>query len=91
MEREAINLLSESVPGAVFEVANSPGAGFLEKVYEKALLRELGIQGIRPRRRFRFLLVIRAGALGSILPTSWWKGLYWLIFSGLGWNTGGLC
>jgi hypothetical protein len=26
----------------VFSVSNSLGAGFLEKVYEKALLRELG-------------------------------------------------
>jgi len=32
--------------GAVFEVANTLGAGFLEKVYERALLRELQLRGI---------------------------------------------
>ena len=31
----------------VFEVSNTPGAGFLEKVYERALLKELNIRGIR--------------------------------------------
>jgi GxxExxY protein len=43
------DLLTESVLGAVFEVSNTLGAGFLEKVYERALLRELGIRGIRAK------------------------------------------
>jgi GxxExxY protein len=33
--------LTEAVIGASFEVANVLGAGFLEKVYERALIREL--------------------------------------------------
>ena len=43
--------LTERVPGAVFEVTNTPGAGFLEKVYQRALFRELGLRGIRACRR----------------------------------------
>jgi GxxExxY protein len=39
--------LTERVLGAVFEVSNTLGAGFLEKVYERALVRELGLRGIR--------------------------------------------
>jgi GxxExxY protein len=35
------------VLGAIFEVANTLGAGFLEKVYERALLQELALRGIR--------------------------------------------
>ena len=35
------------VPGAVFEVSNTLGAGFLEKVYQSALLHELRLRGIR--------------------------------------------
>lgn len=31
----------EAVVGAAYEVANVLGAGFLEKVYERALVREL--------------------------------------------------
>lgn len=38
MNRDELDSLSEKVIGAFFEVSNGPGAGFLEKVYEKALL-----------------------------------------------------
>jgi hypothetical protein len=43
----ADNALTEKVMGAVFEVSNTLGAGFLEKVYERALLKELALRGIR--------------------------------------------
>jgi hypothetical protein len=43
-----VNSLSENVLGAVFEVSITLGAGFLEKVYQRALLRELTLRGIRP-------------------------------------------
>ena len=33
--------------GAVFEVSNTLGSGFLEKVYQRALLRELALRDIR--------------------------------------------
>jgi GxxExxY protein len=46
-ERESFDSLTEGVLGAVFEVSNTLGAGFQEKVYERALLRELGIRDIR--------------------------------------------
>lgn len=45
-ERESLNLLFEKVVGAVYEVANTLGSGFLEKVYERALKTELNHLGI---------------------------------------------
>ncbi len=39
--------LSYEVMAAAFEVHNTLGPGFLEKVYEKALLRELTLRGMR--------------------------------------------
>ena len=42
-----LDTLTSRVLAAVFEVANTLGAGFLEKVYERALLQELTIQGIQ--------------------------------------------
>jgi GxxExxY protein len=39
--------LTERVLAAVFEVSNTLGAGFLEKVYQRALLAELRLRGIR--------------------------------------------
>jgi GxxExxY protein len=41
-----INLLTEQVLGAAFEVSNTLGVGFLEKVYERALAHELKLRGI---------------------------------------------
>jgi GxxExxY protein len=43
--------ITEVVLGAAFEVANVLGAGFLEKVYERAMLRELRLRGsvVRPQ------------------------------------------
>jgi GxxExxY protein len=46
---ERLDVLSEQVLGAVFEVSNTLGAGFLEKVYERALLKELELRGLRAR------------------------------------------
>jgi GxxExxY protein len=46
-ERGFFDPLTERVLGAIFEVSNTLGTGFLEKVYERALLRELSLRGIR--------------------------------------------
>ena len=46
-EHGYLDSLTERVLGAVFEVSNTLGAGFLEKVYEHALIRELALRGIR--------------------------------------------
>lgn len=38
--------LTERILAAVFEVSNTLGAGFLEKVYQRALIQELALRGI---------------------------------------------
>ena len=45
-ERGYLNDLSQRVIGCAFEVSNILGAGFLEKVYRRALMHELKLQGI---------------------------------------------
>jgi GxxExxY protein len=39
----------KKVVGAAYEVSNILGAGFLEKIYERALLEEFHIRGVRVR------------------------------------------
>ena len=46
-DERGLDSLTERVLGAVFEVSNTLGAGFLEKVYQRALLTELRLLGIR--------------------------------------------
>jgi GxxExxY protein len=45
-EHRYLDPLTEREMAAVFEVSNTLGAGFLEKVYQRALLPELELRGI---------------------------------------------
>lgn len=45
--------LIKKVVGAAYKVHNTLGAGFLEKIYEKALLIELGKLGIKSERQIQ--------------------------------------
>ena len=49
-----LDSLSERVLGAVFEVSSTLGAGFLEKVYERAMMREFAIRGIKATSQASF-------------------------------------
>lgn len=51
--------LTEHVLGAIFEVSNTLGAGFLEKVYQRALLTELRLRGIRATAEASFAVTYK--------------------------------
>jgi GxxExxY protein len=53
------------VLGAVFEVSNTLGTGFLEKVYERALLRELAIRGIRATTQASLTVTYKGYSVGE--------------------------
>ena len=59
------NLLTEKVLGAIFEVSNTLGAGFLEKVYERALLRELRIRGLKVDTQTSFSVMYKGASVGN--------------------------
>lgn len=67
MDRETLNALSERVIGAVYEVANGLGAGFLERVYERALMREFAIRGIRAVAQAPFSVMYKGRCVGDYL------------------------
>jgi GxxExxY protein len=64
-ERGFFDSLTERVLGAVFEVSNTLGAGFLEKVYERALLRELSLRGIRVTAQASFPVACKGHYIGE--------------------------
>jgi hypothetical protein len=66
-----LNSLSEKVLGAVFEVSNTLGAGFLEKVYQRALLRELSSAVSGPPTKLLSPLPTRATRWENTTPISW--------------------
>jgi len=64
---EDLAALTERVLGAVFEVSNTLGAGFLEKVYERALLRELALRGISAMAQAPLTVVYKGESVGEYL------------------------
>ena len=61
-EREYLDALMERVVGAVYEVANVLGAGFLEKVYERALVRDWACAVLTQNSRFHFRFLTKVSA-----------------------------
>ena len=53
-ERQSFDSLTERVLSAIFEVSNTLGAGYWEKVYQGALLRELRVRGIKATAQASF-------------------------------------
>ena len=64
-ERGFLDSVAERVLGAVFEVSNTLGAGFLEKVYQRALLRELVLRGLRATAQASFTVTYKGHNVGE--------------------------
>jgi GxxExxY protein len=64
-EHGYIDSLTERVLGAVFEVSNTLGAGFLEKVYQRSLLAELRLRGIRATAEASFAVTYKGQPVGE--------------------------
>ncbi|MEO5924183.1 MAG: GxxExxY protein [Bryobacteraceae bacterium] len=59
--------LTETVLAAAFEVSNTLGAGFLEKVYERALLQELRLRGLKAVPQASFPVIYKTHPVGNYL------------------------
>lgn len=64
-EREYLDNLATSVIGAVYDVSNALGAGFLEKVYQRALLIELRLRGINATAEASFTVTYKGHNVGE--------------------------
>ena len=64
-EHGFLDALTERVRGAVFQVSNTLGAGFLEKVYQRALLHELRLRGIRAAAEVSFPVTYKGHGVGE--------------------------
>ena len=57
--------LTEAVIGSAFEVANVLGAGFMERVYERALVRELALRGVNAKAQVSFPVSYKGQCVGE--------------------------
>ena len=60
-----INELTYQIRGAVFEVNQILGSGFLEKVYEKALIIELLVRGLRAESQVPIEVIYKGEVVGE--------------------------
>ena len=60
-----MDALVEKVLGAVFEVSNTLGVGCLEKVYERALLKELHLRGLSALPQSPFPVTYKGESVGD--------------------------
>src|ERR1022692_2132905 len=65
MNADSLDSLTVRVRGAIFEVSHTLGAGFLEKVYPRALLRELGLRAIPATAKASFPVVYKGHCVGE--------------------------
>jgi GxxExxY protein len=66
-EAETKDPLTGAVLAAAFEFSRLLGHGFLEAVYQKALLRELALRGIQAEREVTFRIEYKGDAIGVYL------------------------
>src|ERR1043166_59787 len=64
-EKQKLDELLHRVVGACFEVSNVLGAGFLEKVYERALIAELRLRGLSAESQVPLKVVYKGEAVGD--------------------------
>ncbi|MBI1336578.1 MAG: GxxExxY protein [Phycisphaera sp.] len=64
-ERRCLNEVTERIIGAAMEVSNVLGVGFLEKVYENALVEELKLRGLHGVRQQRLQVQYKGVNIGD--------------------------
>lgn len=65
VDRSELDALSQRVIGAIYEVSNVLGPGFLEKVYERALVRELRLRGLQAEPQEPIPVLYKGEAVGE--------------------------
>ena len=71
MNANPLDRIATGVIGAAYEVSNVLGAGFLEKVYERALLKELVLRGLSVKSQVTFPVFYKDSMSVSTSPTLW--------------------
>jgi len=64
-ERATLEAVVEKVIGAAYEVSNVLGSGFLEKIYERALLEELTVRGLPVKAQAPFPVAYKGKLIGT--------------------------
>ena len=65
--RSALNATSEGIIGGAYEVGNELGCGFVEKVYENAMVVELRLRGMDVRQQYPIKVLYKEELVGDYI------------------------
>ena len=65
MDDAWLDSLTEKTLSAIFEVSNTLGCGFLEKVYQRSLMKELALRGLRVSAEVSFVVRYKGQVVGE--------------------------
>ena len=63
-----LDSLTETIIGSAYEVSNTLGAGFLQKIYERALVGELSLRGIAVNAQVAYPVQYKGKLVGEYVP-----------------------
>src|SRR5215813_6076709 len=66
-DERRLDPLTRQILKAVFEISNILDCGFLEKVYERALLKELALQGVRAKAQVLYSVKYKGSCIGEYM------------------------
>ena len=64
---EDLDAVTDRVIAAAFEISNVLGTGFLEKVYERALARELALRGLNAETQVAYSVLFKGKLVGEYI------------------------
>ena len=68
MNEDALNAITEQIIGGAFNVLNALGAGFIEKVYQNALVHELTKRGLVANTKSSIQVFYDGVPVGEFIP-----------------------
>lgn len=67
-EKDKVNVITEKIIGCAYKVMNELGCGFFEKVYENALVHELGKIGLKVEQQKKIKVFYDGVEVGNYEP-----------------------
>lgn len=66
-DEHGLNQLTERIIACAYRVSNKVGCGFLEKVYENAMMVALRLAGLRAQQQVRFVVLFEGVEVGEYI------------------------
>lgn len=78
MDTDKNEEITRAIIGSAIEISRVLGAGFLEKVYERAMIQELALRGLGAKAQASYRICYKGHTSANILPILWWnRGSSW--------------